>query len=48
MQAKRTGIVIRPDPKRVFFRPFEPSSEERIMKIIARVMALPEEGARED
>ncbi len=43
MKAERTGIIIEPDPKRVLFRPFEPSSEERSLKIIARIMAIREE-----
>lgn len=48
MKVKRTGIVIRPDPRRVFFRPFEPSSEERAVKITARVMALREKEVEAD
>jgi predicted GH43/DUF377 family glycosyl hydrolase len=42
MKAKRTNIVIKPDCSRVLFRPFTPS-EERITRIIARIVALPEE-----
>ena len=41
MKAKRTGVVIRPDSKRVLFRPFQ-QSEERLFRIIARIMALSE------
>ena len=40
LQVKRTDIQIRPDPSRVFFRPFESSGKERIQRIVARVMAL--------
>src|ERR1700756_1101372 len=42
MNAKRTGIVIRPSHSRVVFRPFQPIQEARILRIIARVMALTE------
>ena len=42
MHVKRTGIVLRPNNSRVVFRPFEPTSAERMARIIARVMALPE------
>jgi len=42
MHVKRTGIVLRPNNSRVVFRPFEPMSAERVTRIIARVMALPE------
>jgi predicted GH43/DUF377 family glycosyl hydrolase len=43
MKVNRTGILIKPNPGRVLFRPFNPTSEERKMKIIARIMAVPEE-----
>jgi predicted GH43/DUF377 family glycosyl hydrolase len=33
---------LRPNNSRVVFRPFEPTSAERVTRIIARVMALPE------
>lgn len=42
MKAKRTDIVIRPDCKRVLFRPFNPLGNDRAMKIIARIMTLSE------
>src|SRR5437667_6353240 len=42
MHVKRTGITIRSTAARVVFRPFEPTNAERILKIIARVMALSE------
>jgi predicted GH43/DUF377 family glycosyl hydrolase len=42
MHVKRTGIVLRPNNSRVVFRPFEPTSAERVTRIIARVMAIPE------
>jgi len=42
-KAKRTGIIILPDPKRVLFRPFKPGNEQRIVKILARINILTEE-----
>jgi predicted GH43/DUF377 family glycosyl hydrolase len=42
MDAKRTGIILKPTNSRVVIRPFEPPSENRIEKIIARVASLPE------
>ncbi|WP_154175704.1 glycoside hydrolase family 130 protein [Larkinella terrae] len=45
IKATRTGIVLRPDPTRVLFRPFESSSSTRTLKIIARVNAMTEEEA---
>ncbi len=39
VKATRTGIVLRPDPTRVLFRPFELGST-RTLKIIARVSSL--------
>ena len=37
IRASRTNIVLRPDPSRVFFRPFDLMSQERITRIVARV-----------
>ncbi len=42
MKAKRTGILLKPDPTRVLFRPLEPAREERYLRIIARILALSE------
>ena len=42
MKAIRTGIVIEPDYKRVLYRPFTIPSEERIIKIIGRILTLSE------
>ncbi len=36
----RTDIFINPDRKRVLIRPFSPGTEQRILKIIARLLAL--------
>ncbi|MCY7349503.1 MAG: glycoside hydrolase family 130 protein [Cytophagaceae bacterium] len=46
VRAKRTGIVLCPDPKRVLFRPFVPGDNTRVMKILARIMALSEADAQ--
>src|SRR5215471_14955952 len=42
-QVKRTNVTLRPDPARVLFRPFNPTSEQRAIKICARVMEMKEE-----
>ncbi len=42
MDVKRTGILLQPSNARVVIRPFQPASDERVMKIIARVLSLPE------
>src|SRR5262249_18574739 len=41
-RVRRTGIVLKPNNSRVVIRPFEPTSESRIERIIARVMSLTE------
>jgi predicted GH43/DUF377 family glycosyl hydrolase len=41
--AKRIGPTLTPDRSRVLLRPFRPSSEDIARRIVARVMALPEE-----
>ncbi|MBU6402479.1 MAG: glycoside hydrolase family 130 protein [Verrucomicrobia bacterium] len=42
MNIQRTSVVLRPDCTRVFFRPFEPLGRERVLRILARIMALSE------
>jgi predicted GH43/DUF377 family glycosyl hydrolase len=42
LHVRRTGIVLRPNNSRVVIRPFEPTSEHRIERIVARIMSLPE------
>ncbi len=37
--ARRTGIILSPDPRRVIFRPFQ-MEPHRVVKIISRVMSL--------
>lgn len=48
MKAIRTGIVIKPDYKRVVYRPFTILSEERIIKIIGRILTLSEEDVKKE
>ncbi len=42
MKITRTGIVLKPDPSRVLFRPFNPAGENRHFRVLSRVLALPE------
>src|SRR3954453_2840845 len=42
MDVHRTGIVLKPTNSRVVMRPFDPTSEHRFEKIIARVASLSE------
>ena len=42
LKVRRTGIVLKPNNTRVVIRPFEPASDQRIERIIARVMSLSE------
>jgi predicted GH43/DUF377 family glycosyl hydrolase len=42
LNVRRTGIVLKPNNNRVVIRPFEPTSEHRVERIIARIMSLPE------
>ena len=48
MKAIRTRIVIKPDYKRVVYRPFTIMSEERILKIIGRILSLPEKEVKKE
>lgn len=43
MKARRTKASITPDPKRVLFRPFFPSNEERAQRIVSRILSLSED-----
>jgi predicted GH43/DUF377 family glycosyl hydrolase len=43
MNITRTGIVLKPDASRVLFRPFNPVGEERPLRLLARILSLPEE-----
>lgn len=42
MEVRRSDIILKPDIRRVLFRPFEPEDPGRVLKIIARVMELSE------
>jgi predicted GH43/DUF377 family glycosyl hydrolase len=42
MRIERTGIVLSPNNRRVVFRPFEPPSDDRALRIIARLATLSE------
>jgi predicted GH43/DUF377 family glycosyl hydrolase len=42
MQVTRTGTFLQPNSSRVLYRSFEPGHPNRTMKIVARVMELPE------
>jgi predicted GH43/DUF377 family glycosyl hydrolase len=39
----RTSTVLQPDKSRVLLRPFSPGDSQRIRRIIARIMSLPED-----
>src|SRR6266540_4290685 len=43
MHLKRTDTILYPDQSRVLLRPFNPGGPERVARIVARVMALPED-----
>jgi hypothetical protein len=42
MHLKRTATFVNPDQSRVLLRPFSPGGPERVARIVARIMALPE------
>ena len=42
MELKRTEIILQPNNTRVVFRPFEFIDSQRALRIVARVMALPD------
>src|SRR3989454_4749466 len=42
IHVKRTATVLRPDQSRVLLRPFSPGDPQRAVRIIARIMSLPE------
>ncbi|MFH1195689.1 MAG: glycoside hydrolase family 130 protein [bacterium] len=43
MNVRRTGIVLKPDQKKVILKPFEPYDKIRITKIIQRILNLSED-----
>jgi predicted GH43/DUF377 family glycosyl hydrolase len=42
MDIKRTGVILKPNNARVVYRPFDLIDQQRVMKIMARVMELSE------
>ncbi len=40
---RRTKTVLKPDQSRVLLRPFSPGDSQRVGRVIARIMSLPEE-----
>ena len=43
IHVKRTTTILKPDQSRVLLRPFNPGDSQRVGRIIARIMSLPEE-----
>ncbi len=43
INVRRTDTVLKPDQSRVLLRPFSPGDSQRLGRIIARIMSLPEE-----
>ena len=43
IHVKRTTTILRPDQSRVLLRPFSPGDSQRIGRIIARIMSIPED-----
>lgn len=43
IHVKRTSLILKPDQSRVLLRPFTPGNSERVERIIARIMSLPED-----
>jgi predicted GH43/DUF377 family glycosyl hydrolase len=48
LNLQRTQIVLRPDNSRVFFRPFDMPTRDRLMRVLSRVMALSEDLVAEE
>ena len=48
MKVERTHIILKPDPKRVIFRPFKPFREEQTINILSRVMSLTEDEVNDE
>jgi predicted GH43/DUF377 family glycosyl hydrolase len=43
LQVKRTQTILQPDQTRVLLRPFRPGDSEKTGRILARILAIPEE-----
>jgi len=48
LNIQRTKIFLRPDSSRVFFRPFDMPNKERLIRVLARVMAMSERAVKEE
>jgi predicted GH43/DUF377 family glycosyl hydrolase len=48
MKVTRVNLTLRPEPRRVLFRPFAPDSQERCTKIISRICALSDSQVRQE
>jgi predicted GH43/DUF377 family glycosyl hydrolase len=48
MKLKRTALTVKPNPKRVLLRPFVISSEERVSKIIKKILNLSEKEVKSE
>jgi predicted GH43/DUF377 family glycosyl hydrolase len=46
IHVRRTGTLLKPDQSRVLLRPFSPGDSQRVGRIIARIMTIPEETVR--
>lgn len=45
IRVNRTPTILKPDQSRVLLRPFSPGDSDRVARIVARILALPEERA---
>ena len=43
IHVKRTATILKPDQSRVLLRPFSSGNPQRVARIIARIMSLPED-----
>src|SRR2546425_893944 len=43
IQIKRTDRILKPDQSRVLLRPFSPGDPERVGRVLARILAIPDE-----
>jgi hypothetical protein len=43
VNVKRTATILKPDQSRVLLRSFSPGDPQRVRRIIARIMSLPED-----
>ena len=48
LSVRRTGLILKPNSSRVLLRAFNPTTEQRSLKIVARIVALSEERANSE